>query len=274
MSEEVRVSPSWLDLREPADAAARSVELVGLVRDQLAGAARAVIHDLGCGTGSMARWLAPRLDGPQRWVMYDRDGDLLGHAAARLPRTVAGAAITAETRQRDITRLTADDLAGAGLITASALLDMLTADELDRLVAACAGVGCPVLWTLSVVGRVDLTPAHPLDAELDAAFNAHQRRLAHGRQLIGPDAVEAAVDGFQDRGARVVVRPSPWRLSAGSDQAELVRAWFDGWVWAACEQRPDLTVPAQTYVRDRLTDISTGRLSVVVHHSDLVAVYE
>jgi hypothetical protein len=28
---------------------------------------RWVIHDLGCGTGAMGRWLAPVLPGPQHW---------------------------------------------------------------------------------------------------------------------------------------------------------------------------------------------------------------
>ena len=49
----------WLALREPADAAARSAELV----DRLALRPPLLIHDLGSGTGSMARWLAPRLPG-------------------------------------------------------------------------------------------------------------------------------------------------------------------------------------------------------------------
>ena len=48
-------------------------------------AARSVIHDLGCGTGSMGRWLAPLLPGPQHWVVHDRDADLLEVAAADLP---------------------------------------------------------------------------------------------------------------------------------------------------------------------------------------------
>jgi hypothetical protein len=72
--------------------------------------------------------------------------------------------VTVEVRQRDITRLGAGDLAGADLITCSALLDMLTAAEVERVAAACAGVGCPTLLTLSVVGRVGLDPADPLDA--------------------------------------------------------------------------------------------------------------
>ena len=76
----VRVSPAWLRLREPADAAARASDLVEPIRMRLPERGRAVIHDLGCGTGSMGRWLAPRLAGSQHWVLYDRDADLLAHA--------------------------------------------------------------------------------------------------------------------------------------------------------------------------------------------------
>ena len=74
---DVRVTPHWLDLREPADASARSLVLVDLLRRKLPRDARLAIHDLGCGTGSMLRWLAPQLDSAQHWVMYDRDDDLL-----------------------------------------------------------------------------------------------------------------------------------------------------------------------------------------------------
>ena len=34
-------------------------------------AAPIVVHDLGSGTGSMMRWLAPLLPGPQTWVLHD-----------------------------------------------------------------------------------------------------------------------------------------------------------------------------------------------------------
>ena len=79
-TEPVRAGSDWLALREPSDAAARAVELVEVLRPGLPGD-RAEIHDLGCGTGSMARWLAARLTGPQHWVLYDRDDELLALAA-------------------------------------------------------------------------------------------------------------------------------------------------------------------------------------------------
>jgi hypothetical protein len=265
-----RVSAAWLGLREAADVAARAPELVEPVRRHLALTPRLVIHDLGAGAGSMGRWLAPQLPGPQHWIMYDRDADLLERAMADMIDTAAdGAPVTVETRQRDITRLTADDLDGASLITASALLDMLTTDEVERVVAACAGAGCPTLLTISVIGRVELTPPDPLDAEIAEAFNAHQRRTTGGRSLLGPDAVDTTIEAFGRRGASVLVRPSSWRL--GADQAELMSEWFKGWLAAACEQRPDLAQSVAAYARHRLVDAAAGRLGVVVHHNDLLA---
>lgn len=264
-----RVSAEWLDLREPADAAARARDLAGHVRRHLPATGRWVTHDLACGTGAMARWLAPLLPGPQHWVLHDRDPDLLALAATDVPGPAAdGAFVGVETRQSDITRLRPDDLAGAALITASALLDLLTGDELAALIDACAGARCPVLVTLSVVGRVDLAPADPLDSRVAAAFDAHQRRMTAGGRLLGPDAVGAAVAGFRRLGAEVLVRPSPWRLDAAD--ADLAAEWFAGWVGAACEQDPDLAAEGDAYAHRRLAEARGGELGVTVDHADLL----
>ena len=80
-SEPVRAGSDWLALREPADAEARSGRARRHPRDRTCPRPALVVHDLGCGTGSMARWLAPRLDGPQRWVLHDRDAELLDRAS-------------------------------------------------------------------------------------------------------------------------------------------------------------------------------------------------
>ncbi len=260
----------WLRLREPADAAARAVDLLAPVRRRLASDRPVVIHDLGAGTGSMGRWLAPRLPGPQHWVLHDRDPGLLERARTALEGLAAsgGGDVTVETRQGDITRLSAADLADASLVTASALLDMLTAEEVERIVAACAGR--PTLFTLTVVGRVRLTPADPLDAEVAAAFDDHQRRVAPGRGvLLGPDAVAACVAAFARRGVDVLTRPSPWRL--GPDRAELTAEWFTGWLGAAREQRPELTGRTTAYGRTRRAAAHAGTLDVLVDHADLLA---
>jgi hypothetical protein len=260
-------TPEWLALREPADAAARSTDLV-------ADLAPAVVHDLGCGTGSMLRWLAPRLPTPQHWVLHDRDARLLARATADLPPGV-----TAETRLGDLSLTRPvrgepgpDEVfrARGALVTASALLDLLTADEVDGLAAACAAAGCPALLTLSVTGEVEIVPPDPLDAELAAAFDAHQRRTVDGRRLLGPDAGPVAVAAFTRHGLTVTTRSSPWRL--GRDEADLAEEWLRGWIAAACTQRPELAGPAVRYLRRRLVARAAGALRVDVGHVDLLAV--
>jgi len=265
----VRVSEEWLALREPADAAARATDLVDQLARRLPADDLQVIHDLGCGTGAMGRWLAPLLPGPQHWILHDRDADLLEAAAADPPGPAAdGAAVTVEARESDVGRLAPGDLAGATLVTASGLLDLLTSDELTGLVAVCDDADCPVLLTLTVVGRVELAPADPLDGRVAAAFDAHQRRLTAGGRLLGPDAVAAAVHEFSRRGAEAVVRPSPWRL--GAAEAGLAAEWLAGWAGAACEQEIELTAETVRYVRRRVAEAAAGRLAVTVHHADVL----
>ncbi len=268
-AEGARVSRAWLTLREPADAAARARELIDDVQRALPPSGPWVIHDLGGGTGAMGRWLAPRLPGPQHWIVHDRDADLLEVAAAERPGAAAdAAAVIVETRLSDVTRLDPGDLAGATLITASALLDMLTEDELAAIIAACAGAECPVLFMLSVVGHVELTPAEPLDRRVAAAFNAHQRRDTERGRLLGPDAVGLAAKAFGRLGADVRLRPSPWRL--GAAQADLATEWFTGWVAAACEQQGSLAAEADAYVRRRVVQAAAGALAITVEHTDLL----
>jgi hypothetical protein len=265
----VRAASGWLRLREPADAEARSRELVEILRTHLADGPLE-IHDLGGGTGSMARWLAPRLDGPQQWVLHDRDAELLELATGLpVPRARDGAVVTLATRTDDITRLHAGELASASLVTASALLDMFTDDEVDRFAAACADAGCPVLLTLSVVGRVQLRPAEPLDRRVMAAFNAHQARPSPGGRLLGPGAAAATSAALRGAGLEVVQRSSPWHLRV--DHAALLGAWFTGWTRAALEQDPGLAAHLVSYLQRRRAQLAAGSLSATVDHVDLLA---
>lgn len=254
MNTESGFDADWLALREPADAAARSVGLLEPLRAGLR-PGPLVIRDLGCGTGSMARWLAGRLSAPQHWVLQDRDPELLAIAHAGMPSTV-----TAETARGDVTDLTAADLAGTSLVTASALIDLLTEPQLDRIAAACIEAGCPALFTMTVAGIVRFNPADRLDQDLESAFNAHQQR--DGK--LGPDAPAIACTVFHNRNVDMHVRPSFWRLD--EDDAALEHAWLRGWVAAAVEQEPDLASEVDEYLEWRLED----GFRVDVGHLDLL----
>ncbi len=256
----IRVSPEWLELREAADAAARSRALVARLGD-----GPWLIHDLAAGSGSMGRWLAPLLPGRQHWVLHDRDADLLALAASAVP---LAREVTVETRVSDVTKLGAKDLAGANLITASALLDLLTEGELASIAGTCVAVGCPVLFALSVTGSVVIAPPDPLDERFAAAFDAHQRRPTPRGRLLGPDAVDAAIEAFGGSGIAVAVAMTPWVL--GPADAALTAEWLTGWIDAACEQEPALAADADLYRHRRLRDARAGRLSVTVGHADLL----
>jgi len=174
------------------------------------------------------------------------------------------------THEGDLIALTSTELVGTSLVTASALLDLLTVDEVDGLAAACVDARCAALLTLTVTGSVTMTPTDPLDAAFAAAFDAHQRRTVDGRRLLGPDAGAAAVDAFERLGAVVVTRPSPWRLDAAG-HAALIEEWLRGWIAAACDQQPDLDEVAGTYLHERLDVCARGELRATVGHVDVLA---
>jgi hypothetical protein len=204
MSDVIPVSVEWLTLREDADSRARSSQLART-------AARMsqppiVVHDLGSGTGSMMRWLAPMLPGPQTWVLHDWNSALLDHAAERaLDSTGHDAEV--RTSVKDVAHLREGDLTGGSLVTMSALLDVLSLEEAHAVVSACIAAGVPALFTLSVTGEVVVDPVDPGDRMFESAFNDHQRRTVDGRRLLGPDAVTMVVDA--DRGIAVGTRRRP-----------------------------------------------------------------
>jgi hypothetical protein len=218
----------------------------------------------------MLRWLAPLLPGPQRWTGHDRDKELLAALSTSTPvRDAHGVTVTIDIHACDLTRLEPDELVGASLITASALLDILTVAELERLATTCLTARCPVLLTLSVTGHVELRPPDNQDERIRRAFNAHQRRVtSDGRRLLGPDAVPAAVTLFANRGATVLSAPSVWQLRAG--ERSLINEWLTGWVGAACGHDPALAGSARRYLRRRSRAVANGYPDVRVHHRDLL----
>ena len=267
-SEPPVAEPDWLDLREPADRRARSTALA----HELAAALRpgpVRILDVGCGSGATTRWLAPLLPGPQEWVLLDRDPALLALVPDRTAdvRDRDGTPVTCSTRRAEITALTARDLATTSAVTASALVDVLTADEVDGLAATCAAAGVPALLTLTVTGRVVLDPTDPTDGEVAAAFDAHQRRTVAGRRLLGPDAPAETADAFRRYGMSVRTAETPWHL--GDNDRALTARWLTERVAAAVEQPPDLAARATSAVHRRL--MNRAPLHAVIYHVDLLA---
>lgn len=275
----------WLRLREPFDHAAREAAQaalgpVALPRD--AGAPLQVL-DLGCGTGSTLRFLAPRLGGVQHWQVFDHDAVLLaawpealrewaareGHAMAMhgdgLRIEGPGFAATVQRRPVDLAAaLHTLPWSGAGLVCASALVDLAGAGWLSALVGHCAAARAAVLLSLNVDGRIEWSVPADGDADVAALFAGHQRRDKGFGPALGPDAPARAARCLAAAGYSVRQARSDWRATG-----RLQEALIDGMAQAAAEQAPAAREAVAAW-RERRRSLCP-RTTLRIGHLDLLA---
>jgi hypothetical protein len=259
-------SADWLALREPYDLRARNPAVLDAVVSALAGLPSLMIADLACGTGSTLRALAPRLPARQAWRLTDNDLGLLARAAA----TAAPAGTQVTAVPLDLNRDLEAALDGPiDLVTTSALLDLVSAEWLERLAVETAVRLVPVYAALSYDGRVVFEPADPTDAEITAAVNAHQRRDKGFGPALGPTAANTAIARFKALGYSVTQGTSDWEFGPADRgiQLEVCAGWA-----GAVQETGALSLEAiagwLTRRRDR---IMAGESSIRVGHVDLFA---
>src|SRR5687768_8264863 len=142
-------SAQWLALREPHDLAARNRDVLEAVTQAFASRSSIGIVDLACGTGSTLRAVSPHLGARQDWRLVDNDLGLLTQAGAKPVRP----GITVATAAVDLARDLELALDGAlDLVTTSALLDLVSADWLERLAFEAAARHLPIYAALSYDG--------------------------------------------------------------------------------------------------------------------------
>ncbi len=261
-------SAEWLALREEADSAARARALVARLGAAWTGPREIV--DLASGAGANLRYLAPLLGGPQDWLLVDVDETLLARAHLR---PAERASPPHECRIRRVGLDLARDLAAlavppGGLVTASALLDLVSRPWLEALIERCACAGAQVLFALTYDGRIELDPPEPEDDAVRALVNRHQLLDKGFGAALGPAAGRAAADAFAAAGYDVVTAPSDWRL--GPADTALQRALLDGWLQAAAELEPAEGARLAAWRRRRERHIAAGRAAALVGHIDLL----
>jgi SAM-dependent methyltransferase len=255
----------WLALREPVDHASRSIALTRAIASALPVDRPLRIVDLGSGTGSNVRYLSPLLPSPQRWLVVDREPALMAQATA--------SAASIESRTMNLGEFDAGVIAGAHLVTGSALLDLVSDSWLRRLAQACRAHRAAALFALTYNGQSRCSPAEPEDDAVRELFNTHQRRNDKGfGAAAGPDAVESAAAAFADAGYRVRREPSDWILTPNLPdlQAQLI----DGWAEAATEIAPGKSPFISNWRARRQMHVSAGRSTIVVSHEDLGAILD
>ena len=257
---------AWLALREPVDHAARSASVTHRVLDALpAGAVQ--ILDLACGTGSNFRYLRDQLEArarqdtplaaPHRWRLVDRDAALL----ARVP-TAGNLALM----QRDLSVLDPSLFEGCAIVTASALLDLVSEGWIEALVERCCRARAAVLFALTYDGRIDCEPSEPADALVRDLVNRHQRADKGFGPALGPAAAARTADVLTGAGYSVLSERSDWVLSADPDlQRQLIAGWADAATSIAPEERPAI----DEWHRTRLAHVLAGRSVIRVGHVDI-----
>ena len=255
----------WLALREPYDLAARNRDVLAAVARSVAGQPAISVVDLACGTGSTLRALAPRLPSRQMWRLVDNDLGLLARAAAGDP--LAGASVT--TKPVDLSRDLEAALDGAvDLVTTSALLDLVSAEWLERFVVETAARRLPVYAALTYDGRAVLEPADPFDAAVISRVNRHQRGDKGFGLALGPAAAAAAITQFERVGYAVVHGGADWTFAAHDRQIQ--NEVLSGWAMAALELG-ELPPQIVDWLTRRRELVAAGVATMRVGHVDFFA---
>jgi SAM-dependent methyltransferase len=273
-------SADWLALREPADHRARSPELLACLHELFTEREAIAVVDLGCGTGSNLRACAPHLPSRQIWTLVDHDAALLQTARTRLAEWAdaseafserlhlagGGKEIQLRFREADLAKGLGHVLDGPpDLITAAALFDLVSPAWIENFAAEVARRRAVFYTALTYDGFERWHLPHPADAEMLAAFHAHQGRDKGFGPAAGPRATELLATAFRTAGYEVRTAASPWRL--GPDDAALARELVDGTAAAAREtgQVPEPTIRAWR-------DARLGSAACEIGHRDLLAV--
>ncbi|HEX7386762.1 MAG TPA: hypothetical protein VF285_05705 [Castellaniella sp.] len=258
-------SADWLTLREPVDHRSRAAELMAPLRRHLLARGRRPVSivDLGAGAGSNQRYLSAHLGVPAHWTLLDQDVALLARAESS---GWAGAALTTEAF--DLSAPLAPVLKDADLVTASALLDLVSGDWIQSLCRACASAQAAVLMALTVDGRVAFGDEDPLDAQVMRWVGQDQRREKGLGVALGAGASGCLKHALNAQGYCVLEQASDWVLSAAD--APLARALIEGWCEAARRQCPQESAAIMGWAARRSRAVADGGVSIRVGHVDVL----
>lgn len=256
----------WLALREPYDARARNRDVMAAAVATLAELPSANIVDLGCGTGAMLRALAPKIPARQMWRLVDNDLGLLMRASV----SHRPARVEVMTRPVDLARDLEAALDGRhDLVTMSALLDLVSADWLERLAVETAVRKIPIYMALSYDGRVAFEPADSADTTVIAAVNAHQQSDKGFGPALGPAAVANAIARFKSLDYAVTAGTADWVFKP-SDR-EMQMQVLTGWASAVRETGQLSLAETVAWLTRRREAVEAGRSSIQIGHVDAFA---
>lgn len=258
-------SSDWLALREPYDRRSRSPMLLDRLAAWRRDRGRLRIVDLGSGTGSNLRGTAGALGGDQDWTLVEWDRSLIASGK----RLLGDASVGWRYRRLDLAReLERVDFERIDVITASALIDLVSSDWLDQLVRLRRRTGAALYIVLSYEGGIVWEPSNPLDATVGQLVDAHQCTDKGFGPALGPAAVETLRERCTSCDGELVSDTSDWTLGP-ADQAMQI-ALLAGYEAASIAIVPERAVELNGWAQWRRERIVAGGSYLRVRHRDLL----
>ena len=286
-------STDWLSLREAADHRSRNPFLQNQVLRYLEEIGRLKndpieIIDLGSGTGSNLRALAPLIEHNQAWTLIDYDPLLLMAAREKLctwaddvisrsdnnhvdhdanrPVTLVknNFEIKVIFLQKDLVSdfqfLLSDSV---DLITAAAFFDLVAFDWMEQF---CKVLKTPLYTVLTYNGQETWLPSDDLDSKILEAFHHHQGSDKGFGSAAGPLALKSLEQLLKKDGFQVETGSSPWIL--GPNDSLLIQELATSTAQAVAETAKVTQEIAQQWGKSRARS-----LRCEIGHDDLFAIY-
>jgi len=236
-----KFSAQWLELREPIDHRSRNQDLQAQVIDYLTKMETfypGIVHltDLGSGTGSNLRALAPQLGSMQHWTLNDYDVALLNTARATLlawadseiNTSILGITVDPSTQIKPLSiikqnktiiiefkcvdlykdyRVILDE--PADIVTAAAFFDLVAESWLTEF---CTYLSKPLYTVLTYDGIEKWSPPNIIDIDILKAFHRHQITDKGFGPALGPAATVHMQSVLRDHHFNTVCAASPWTM--------------------------------------------------------------
>ncbi len=285
---EANFSEHWLAARERFDTIARDRHWP-LVAAQLSTDQNPIsrVLDMGCGTGSNLRYLrarlAPLMTPPiSDWRGFDADQCLLD-AARRSTQSSTQSSTHRSPRCDHVQYLRADladptnwpEFTANDLVSASALIDLVSEPWLTELITRCARARAALLLALTYDGHSRWQPGHPQDLQILSSFNSDQTRDKGFGVALGSAAVTVAHRLLVHAGYRVSTTRSDWLLDARRRNArQIIEPLIANHCQIAMRAEPTAAIEFEAWAAERRRQLRGGRLRVRVGHFDLLAISE
>jgi hypothetical protein len=155
------------------------------------------------------------------------------------------------------------------LVTASALLDLVSDAWLQGLCRHCRQNRFTLLFALSYDGRIECAPHDPDDERMRDLVNRHQHTDKGFGPALGPDAAARVGQLLESLGYQVIRDRSDWVLAPEAEA--LQRALISGWAAAAKAISPADAHRVEAWCGRRLSHVDASRSRLIVGHEDVGA---